>query len=67
MKINQPSHSLDSRIDSVIRLLEQLIALQMCNGGATQREISENLGISVGKVNSLIKGVKPQRENYNGK
>lgn len=56
------THPLDSKIEHVISLLEQLIAVQMYQGGATQQEIASNFGVSVGKVNGLIKGVKPTQK-----
>jgi DNA-binding transcriptional regulator LsrR (DeoR family) len=39
----------------------------MYSGGATQPEIATNLGMSVGKVNKIIKGVKPPKENHGNK
>lgn len=60
-KNKQPAHPLDSRLQKVADFLEQLIAVQMYRGGATQPEIAVNLGIAVGKVNKLVKGVKPPK------
>ena len=51
-----------SKLQKVVDLLEQLVAVQMYTGGATQPEIATNLGMAVGKVNKLIKGVKPPKQ-----
>lgn len=67
MKNKQPSHPLDAKLQKVIDLLEQLVAVQMYGGGATQPEIATNLGISVGKVNKIIKGVRPPKGNHGDK
>jgi DNA-binding transcriptional regulator LsrR (DeoR family) len=40
----------------LVALLEQLVAIQLYAGGATQPEIADNMNISAGKVNSLVKG-----------
>lgn len=58
---------MDSKLQRVADLLEQLIAVQMYRGGATQPEIGANLGMSVGKVNKLVKGVKAPKDNYGKK
>lgn len=57
-------HPLESKLQRVAELLERLIAVQMYRGGSGQREIAANLGMSVGKVNSLVKGVKAPKEIY---
>ena len=54
----------DAKLDKMIGLLEQLVAIQLYRGGATQQDIATNLGFSVGKVNSLVRGVKPRKENH---
>lgn len=54
----------NAKLDKVIHLLEQLVAVQLYRGGATQQDIASNLGFSVGKVNSLVKGVKARKENH---
>jgi DNA-binding transcriptional regulator LsrR (DeoR family) len=54
----------DAKLDKMIHLLEQLVAIQLYRGGATQQDIASNLDFSVGKVNSLVKGVKPKKESH---
>ena len=63
MKNKQPAHPLDAKLEKVADLMEQLIAVQMYRSGATQPEIAANLGMAVGKVNRLVKGVKAPKEN----
>ena len=64
IKNKQPPHLLEAKIQKIADLLEQLIAVQMYRGGATQREIATNLNMAVGKVNKLVKGVKTSKENH---
>lgn len=54
----------DQKLDRILHLLEQLVAIQLYRGGATQQDIAANLGFSVGKVNSLVKGLKARRESH---
>lgn len=54
----------DAKLEQVINLLEQLVAIQLYAGGAKQQEIASNLGFSVGKVNSLVKGIKPRMDHH---
>jgi DNA-binding transcriptional regulator LsrR (DeoR family) len=53
-----------AKLDRAVQLLEQLVAIQLYQGGATQPEISKNLGFSVGKVNGLVKGMKARKESH---
>lgn len=64
MKNKQPAHPLEARLQQVTDLIEHLIAVQMCRGGAGQREIAKSLGKSLGTVNKFVKGVKSSKENY---
>ena len=64
MRNKSQSHPLDAKLARITALLEQLIAVEMYRGGAPQKEIAANLEMSIGKVNSLIKGVKTLKENY---
>ncbi len=64
MKNKQPAHPLEAKMERIAGLLEHLIAVEMYRGGATQPEIGANLGMSLGKVNKLVKGVKSPKENH---
>lgn len=65
-KTKQPP-SVGAKLDQLIALIEQLVAVQLYKGGATQPEIADNLDISLGKVNSLVKGIKVLKENHGKK
>ena len=64
---NNPVHPLEAKLNKISYLLEQLIAVQMYKGGATQPEIAENLDMALGKINKLVKGVKALKENHGKK
>jgi DNA-binding transcriptional regulator LsrR (DeoR family) len=65
MKNKQPAqHPLDAMLQKIAGLLEQLIAVEMYRGGATQTDISASLSMSVGKVNKLVKGVKAPKKDH---
>lgn len=66
-KNQQSTHPLEAKLNRISHLLEQLIAVQMYKGGATQPEIAENLDMALGKINRLVKGVKAPRENHGKK
>lgn len=51
----------DTKLEKIGSLLEHLIAVEMYKGGATQDEIASAMGVSKGKVNGLVKGIKPQK------
>lgn len=63
MNNKQLVHPLNAKLQRVSDLLEHLIAVQMYRGGATQPQIAISLGMALGKVNKLVKGVKPPKEN----
>jgi hypothetical protein len=54
----------NAKLDKIIGLLEQLNAIQLYHGGASQQAIAKNLGFSVGKVNGLVKGMKARKDNH---
>lgn len=60
----QPKYSLEAKLNKMSDLLEQLIAVEMYKGGATQQEISSSMDIASGKINRLVKGVKTPKENH---
>jgi DNA-binding transcriptional regulator LsrR (DeoR family) len=62
-KNNQPAHPLESKLQKVEGLLEHLIAVEMYKGGATQDDIAAAMKVSKGKVNGLVKGVKPPKNH----
>ncbi|OGI82785.1 hypothetical protein A3E95_02190 [Candidatus Nomurabacteria bacterium RIFCSPHIGHO2_12_FULL_44_22b] len=52
---------LDGKFGEITNLLQQLVAVQLYRSGAIQSEIATNLGIAIGTVNKLVKGVKSQK------
>jgi len=58
---------LGAKLDKLATLLEQLIAIQLYRGGASQAEIAKNLRFSVGKVNGLVKGMKALKDDHGKK
>jgi DNA-binding transcriptional regulator LsrR (DeoR family) len=60
----QSTRSLEARLDQITNLLEQLVAVQLYRGGATQADIAKALRISVGKVNRLVRGVKNAKQSH---
>ena len=61
MKNNTPKHPLEAKMDRANNLLEHLIAVEMYKGGAGQQEVADSLGIAIGKVNRLVKGITPPK------
>lgn len=53
--------SSDSKLNKIYDLLQQLVAIQLYRGGATQQDIADNFGLSIGKVNSMVKGLKVRK------
>ena len=62
MKSTPAANPLESKVEHLADLIEHLIAVEMCRGGAGQKEIAISLGMSVGKVNGLVKGVKAPKD-----
>jgi transposase len=54
----------NAKLDKIISLLEQLIAIQLHHGGASQQAIAKNLGFSIGKINGLVKGMKSRKDSH---
>ena len=59
--MEQHLKEIGAKLERMTGILEQMLAAQMYATGAGQREIAESLGISLGKVNRLVKGVKPPK------
>jgi predicted transcriptional regulator len=49
---------LEQKIDTVIELLQHLLALELANGGVKQTVIAKHLHVANAKVGRLLKGVK---------
>lgn len=42
----------------IVELLQHLLAIELWRSGLSQQQIRARLGISIGAVNSMLKGVK---------
>lgn len=53
---------MDKKLDALIHLMRQSVAIQLYGNNATMDEISKNLHISKGSVVELLKGVKKSKK-----
>jgi len=44
--------------EKIVELLQHLLAIELWRSGLSQQQIRARLGISIGAVNKLLKGVK---------
>jgi hypothetical protein len=62
MKRAKKAKTVEEKLDKIITLLMQLVAIEMTKGGVAQVAIGKRLGISTGSTNDLLKGYKaPKR------
>jgi transcriptional regulator len=50
--------ALGQKLDAMIGLMRQLVALQMARGGTTQQVIAKHLRLSKTNVVAMLKGVR---------
>ena len=50
--------ALEQKLDAVIGLMRQLVALEMARGGTTQQVIAKHLRVSKTNVVAMLKGVR---------
>lgn len=63
MAVRKKKPKTDSdRLDTIISLLQTLVAVELTKGGINQAKIGKILGIATGSVNALMKGYKVKRE-----
>ena len=48
----------EEKLDTVIELLQHLLALQLAERGVKQVDIGKHLGVATATVSKLLKGVK---------
>jgi predicted transcriptional regulator len=51
---------LQKKLDTVVDLLRQLVALELCKCGATKAIIAKRLHVAKSKVVEMLKGVKSE-------
>jgi transposase len=44
--------------EKILQLLQHLLVIELWRGGLSQHQIRARLGISIGTVNNMLKGVK---------
>ena len=55
---NTDSAALEQKLDVMIGLMRQLVALEMARGGTTQQVIAGHLHVSKTNVVAMLKGVR---------
>jgi len=47
----------DNDLEMIAQLLQNLLAIELWRGGLSQSEIRERLGVGIGTVSKMLKGV----------
>lgn len=63
MRRARKAKTVEEKLDKIITLLMQLVAIEMTKGGIRQAAIGKRLGISTGSTNDLLKGYKVPKKN----
>ncbi|TKJ35705.1 MAG: hypothetical protein CEE38_13930 [Planctomycetes bacterium B3_Pla] len=50
----------DDDLKTITQLLQNLLAIELWRGGLSQAEIRERLGVRIGTVNKMLKGVSKE-------
>ena len=50
--------NLEKKLDTIVELLQHLLALQLASRGVKQTEIGKHLHVATAKVGKMLKGVK---------
>lgn len=59
---NQNNPNLEKKLDTVIELLQNLVALELYRSGATMDVICKRLHIGKAKVVEMLKGIKKEKQ-----
>ena len=57
-------HIVEEKLDVIIELLKNLLALELSKNGVRQIEISKRLHVANSKVGEMLAGVKRAKYNY---
>lgn len=49
---------LERKLDTIIGLLQHMLALQLAGRGIKQKDIGKHIHVATGKVNNMLKGVR---------
>lgn len=52
-----PKQNKSDDLKMIAQLLQNLLAIELWRGGLSQTEIRERLGVGIGTVNKMLKGV----------
>lgn len=54
--------ALEQKLDTVIALLQHLVAVELSRGGVTQAQIGKHLHVAKATVGKMLQGVKGGKE-----
>jgi DNA-binding IclR family transcriptional regulator len=54
---------IEEKLDDVIELLKQLIAIELARGGVPQAQIAKRVKLATATVNKMLQGLKNKRSN----
>ena len=52
---------MEEKLDAIVELLQNLLALELFRGGVTQGEIGKRVHVSTAKVGEMLQGVKKDK------
>lgn len=58
---NNPNQTVEKKLDVVIELLQNLLALELSKNGVTQDVIGKRLHVAKSTVVEMLKGVKKEK------
>ena len=53
--------SLEKKLDTLIALVQHLLALELARGAVSQQEIGKHLHVRIATVNKMLKGLKKEK------
>jgi len=55
------NHTIEEKLDVIIELLQNLLALELSKSGVTQADIGKRLHVAKATVVEMLKGVKKEK------
>ena len=52
---------MEAKLDVIIELLQNLLALELCRGGVRRTVIGKRIRVATAKVGKLLQGVKSEK------
>ena len=65
MAKNNPKDDINQKLDTIIKLLQHELAIQLYRNGVTQEDIRKHLHVAKAVVVKMVKGVKKEKLNIN--